>query len=64
MHDTRHWAASLIVSAFLCFCVPQRFPSQTLSQKSTPEGLQLLRKMQTALGGVEKIAAIRDMKKQ
>ncbi len=60
MSDTRHWAASLIVSAFLCFCVLERTPSQTLPQTSTREGLQLLHKMQTALGGADKIAAIHD----
>jgi hypothetical protein len=60
MSDTRQWAASLIVPALLCFCVPQSVSSQTLPQKSTPEGLQLLHKMQTALGGAEKIAAIHD----
>jgi hypothetical protein len=60
MHDIRPWAASLIVSAFFCFCVAQRVPSKTLPQESTAEGLQLLHKMQSALGGVEKIAAIRD----
>ena len=60
MHDIRHWTASLIVAAFLCLGGPQRVPSQTLPQKSTPEGLQLLHKMQSALGGVEKIAAIHD----
>jgi hypothetical protein len=60
MHEIRHWAASLIVSAFLCLGGPQRVLSQTLPQKSTPEGLQLLHKMQSALGGVEKIAGIHD----
>ncbi|HZI56188.1 MAG TPA: hypothetical protein VFF39_05410 [Verrucomicrobiae bacterium] len=38
----------------------QTTPFESLPQTSTPEGLQLLHKMQTALGGVEKIAAIRD----
>lgn len=59
MHDLRSRLASLIAAAFLCFCA-QSTPSQTLPQTSTPEGLQLLHHMQTALGGVEKIAAIHD----
>ena len=62
MPDTRPWAASLMVPALLLFCIPQAAQSQTqtLPQKSTPEGLTLLHKMQTALGGAERIAAIRD----
>jgi hypothetical protein len=51
-----------MVPALLLFCAAQGAQSQTqtLPQKSTPEGLQLLHKMQTALGGAEKIAAIHD----
>src|SRR5262245_60804206 len=60
MSYTRRWTASLMASAFLCLCVPQKSPSQTLPHTSTAEGLQLLHKMQTALGGAEKIAAIHD----
>lgn len=62
MPDTRHWhwMASLVASIFLCLCVPQRTASPALPQTSTPEGLQLLHKMQAALGGAEKIAAIHD----
>lgn len=60
MRDTRHWLASLVLSALLCFCVTHQATSQTLPQKSTREGLELLHKMQTALGGADKIAAIHD----
>jgi hypothetical protein len=35
-------------------------PAQTPSPPSTPQGLQLLHRMQKALGGTERIAAIRD----
>jgi hypothetical protein len=58
--DSRHWSAFLIVSGFLCLGASQGTPSQTSPQTSTREGLQLLHKMETALGGAEKIAAIRD----
>src|SRR5215831_15720802 len=60
MPDSRHWMASLFVSAFLCFCITPITPPQALPKTSTREGLQLLHKMQTALGGAEKIAAIHD----
>src|SRR5215831_1593190 len=60
MPHIRHWAASLILPALLTFCLEQRVLSQKLPQASTPEGLKLLHKMQTALGGAEKIGAIRD----
>src|SRR5262249_15991626 len=62
MPDTRQWAASLIVPALLLFYAPKGAQSQTQTspQKSTPDGLQLLHKMQTALGGAAKIAAIHD----
>src|SRR5215831_5162775 len=60
MPDSRHWMASLFASALLCFCIIPIIPPQALPKASTGEGLQLLHKMQTALGGAEKIAAIHD----
>ncbi|HEX7051739.1 MAG TPA: hypothetical protein VF188_16155 [Longimicrobiales bacterium] len=48
-----------VVAAIACFSVSCRAPAQTAS-RSTPEGLQLLHRMQDALGGADRIAAIRD----
>lgn len=56
----RLWAASLSVAAALWLGAAHRAQSQGSRQQSTPGGLLLLRKMQAALGGAEKIAAIRD----
>ena len=53
-------ASFLIASASLCFCISGTTLSQTLPERSTREGLELLHKMQAALGGAERIAAIRD----
>lgn len=55
-----HRAAPLILCAFLFPCVATEAPSRVPPQTSTPEGLRLLHKMQAALGGADKIAAIRD----
>ncbi len=60
MTYVKHWAAISVVLASLSFCVSEGIRSQTLPQTSSPEGLQLLHKMQAALGGAEKIAAIYD----
>ena len=60
MTYVKHRAAISVVLASLSFCVSERTRSQTLPQTSRREGLQLLHKMQTALGGAEKIAAIYD----
>ena len=57
----RTWAALLVLLAFLCLLVSGKPASQISPQGSTREGLQVLRKMQTALGGADKLAAIRDM---
>jgi hypothetical protein len=60
MPDSRHWVASVFALAFLCFCITPTTPQQAVRKTSTSEGLQLLHKMQIALGGAEKIAAIHD----
>ncbi len=60
MTYVKHWAAISVVLASLSFCVSEGIRSQTLPQTSSREGLQLLHKMQAALGGAEKIAAIYD----
>jgi len=46
--------------AMACAGVSTGAPAQTASLSSTRQGLQLLRRMQDALGGAERIAAIRD----
>jgi hypothetical protein len=59
MRHVRHLPL-LLAAAISSVCVPVIALTQESPRTSTPEGLQLLRKMQTALGGAEKIAAIRD----
>ena len=49
-----------VVTAIACVSALHSAPAQTTSQSSTPEGLQLLHRMQEALGGADRIAAIRD----
>jgi len=49
-----------IVAATLCFSVRARMAPQSAPEQSSREGLALLHKMQNALGGAEKIAAIND----
>ena len=49
-----------ILSGLLYLSVSEEAQSQTSSHTSTQEGLELLHKMQAALGGAERIAAIRD----
>ncbi len=56
---TRIWPAC-VVAAIACAGVSSVAPAQTESQSSTRQGLQLLHRMQDALGGAERIAAIRD----
>jgi|SRR5215469_4256219 len=60
MLGIRGWAAFVILSGLLYLSALKETPSRTSSQTSTQEGLQLLHKMQNALGGAEKIAAIND----
>jgi hypothetical protein len=59
MRSIRRWAAFFILCCFPHPGISESAPSQA-SQMSTQEGLRLLHKMQTALGGADKIAAIRD----
>jgi hypothetical protein len=59
MPNVGRLVALFILSCFLYLCLSLSAPSHG-SQTSTPEGLQLLHRMQTALGGADKIAAIRD----
>ena len=58
MIDSPRPLAFCILLAFLCLCAYAQVPAAT--QKSSQDGLQLLHNMQTALGGVDRIAAIRD----
>lgn len=55
----RTWAPFFGLSIFLCVCISEAALPQSL-QTSTQDGLKLLHKMQTALGGAERIAAIHD----
>jgi hypothetical protein len=59
LNYTRLWWACVV--AAIASASPLRGVfAQTPSQSSTPEGLQLLHRMQDALGGADRIAAIRD----
>lgn len=49
-----------VVAAMAFVCLSRSTPAQTASPPSTAQGLQLLHRMQHALGGAERIAAIRD----
>ena len=61
MTGSLRWVAFFILSLFLlCLWGSAEAPPQASPQTSSQEGLQLLHKMQTALGGAEKIAAIHD----
>ena len=59
MRHARHWLP-LLVALLAGVCISASALTQASPRTSTAEGLQLLRKMQTALGGAEKIAAIQD----
>ena len=59
MNHMRDWPACIAV-AMVCAIVPSSARAQKASQSSTPQGLELLHHMQDALGGAERIAAIRD----
>lgn len=59
MRHARNWPP-LLVAVLVGVCAPGKALMQAPPRTSTAEGLQLLRKMQTAIGGVEKIAAIQD----
>lgn len=50
----------ILLAVFFGLCGAAQVPAQVASQASSQDGLQLLHKMQTALGGADKIAAIRD----
>jgi hypothetical protein len=54
-----HTLVSFVFATALAVAAPEA-PPQTPPRVSTPEGLQLLHKMQAALGGADKIAAIAD----
>ena len=60
MFKSMRLASSSIVLAALWLGAPQGAPGQVTRPISTPIGLQLLHKMQAALGGADKIAAIHD----
>jgi hypothetical protein len=60
MADTLRSATPFILSGFLCLYVSAKASAQGPQQASSQQGLELLHKMQTALGGAEKIAAIHD----
>lgn len=51
---------AMLTALLICLCVSVQTPAQSAPQKSSPDGLLLLHKMQKALGGAEKIAAIHD----
>jgi|SRR5215472_4902149 len=53
-------SAFFILASLLYLSVSEEALSQISSHTSTQDGLQLLHKMQEALGGTERIAAIRD----
>jgi len=59
MRDSRVWPACVVV-AIACAGVSIRAAAQAAPPASTAQGLQLLHRMQDALGGAERIAAIRD----
>ena len=59
MPDQRRWLIAAMASAMLCLLAFDKPPSRS-PRTSTGEGLQLLHKMQAALGGAGKIAAIYD----
>lgn len=59
MRHARHWLP-LLVAVLVGVCAQGKALTQAPPRTSTAEGLQLLRKMQTAIGGAEKIAAIQD----
>lgn len=57
---TNACATLLVLASFVCGFASQNVPPQTPPQQSSPEGLRLLHKMQEALGGPKRIAAVRD----
>src|SRR5262245_48821907 len=59
MRHRRVWSAC-IVTAIGCASIPASVSAQAGVPSSTPQGLQLLHRMQDALGGAERIAAVRD----
>lgn len=61
MAASLRFAVIVVLSAFLLHpYTPAQAPPQAPPQTSSRDGLQLLHKMQTALGGAERIAAIND----
>jgi hypothetical protein len=59
MRHAHHWPP-LLVAVLAGVCVPGSALNQASPRTSSAEGLRLIRKVQTALGGAEKIAAIQD----
>lgn len=57
---TRVWATFLMLAGSLYLGFQKQAPSPSAPQTSTQEGLQLLHKMQAALGGAERIASINE----
>jgi hypothetical protein len=57
-HMIDHRVAFLVVATFLAAFASEKRSSQTSG--STQEGLRLLHKLQDALGGAKRIAAVRD----
>jgi hypothetical protein len=60
MRVFRRSATFLFLLGFVCLCGSELASPQTARPSSTQEGLQLLHKMQAALGGADRIAAIHD----
>jgi hypothetical protein len=61
MTVTLRFAATAMLSAFfLCPYASTLAPTPAPPQASSQDGLQLLHRMQSALGGADKIAAIQD----
>jgi hypothetical protein len=64
MHDhhaaARPCVAVLVLASFLPAFASENPPSQAPLDRSTPEGLRLLHRLQNGLGGAEKIAAVHD----
>ncbi len=54
------WATLWVVAGIVGLCATEGAAPQTAPQTSSEDGLKLLHKMQSALGGAKKIAAIRD----
>src|SRR5262245_39950536 len=60
MLSIRPSIAVVVFAGVFSTLASENLPSQATPQRSTPEGLQLLHKLQDALGGAKQIAAVRD----